>query len=46
VPDKFAGLGLKNVLLLWMIFIVLTVMAKVIFVKYPVPGVSDVVGAV
>lgn len=43
---KFAGIGLKNILVIWLIIIILTVMAKVIFTKYQVPGVSEVVQAV
>ena len=44
--DKFAGLGLKNILVLWLIFILLTVMAKAILTKHPVPGVTEIVQAV
>lgn len=43
---KFAGIGLKNILVIWLIILVLTVMAKVVFTKYQVPGVSEVVQAV
>lgn len=43
---KFAGIGLKNILVIWLIIIILTVMAKVVFTKYQVPGVSEVVQAV
>lgn len=42
---KFAGIGLKNILVIWMIILILTVLAKVVFTKYPVPGVSEVVQA-
>jgi hypothetical protein len=43
---KFAGIGLKNILVIWLLIIVLTVMAKVVFTKHHVPGVSEVVQAV
>lgn len=44
--DKFAGVGLKNILLIWLMVMVLTVMAKVVLTKYPVKGLSEVVHAV
>jgi hypothetical protein len=46
VEGKFAGVGMKNLIVLWLIIIMFTVMAKVIFTKYPVPGLSEVVQAV
>ncbi|MCC3289159.1 MULTISPECIES: hypothetical protein [Bacillus] len=46
MEGKFAGVGMKNLIVLWLIIIMFTVMAKVIFTKYPVPGLSEVVQAV
>jgi len=46
VEGKFAGVGLKNILVLWMLFVLLTVMAKAILTKHPVRGLSEVVQAV
>lgn len=36
--DKFLGVGLKGALLLWVFVVLMTVMAKVIFTKYDLPG--------
>ena len=44
--DKFAGIGLKNILIIWLICCIFTVMAKVIFIKHEVEGVSDFFRAV
>lgn len=41
--DKFAGVGLKNVLIIWLLCTVITVIVKVIVTKYPIPGVSEVI---
>lgn len=46
MEGKFLGLGLKNIVMLWLVFVVLTVMAKTIFTKYPVKGVSEIIQAV
>jgi len=43
---KFAGLGLKNILILWLLIMILTVIAKVVLTKHPVAGLSEVVQAV
>lgn len=43
MTDKFLGVGLINAFGLWCLFIVLTLMAKVIVTKYPIKGVSEVV---
>ena len=43
--DKFLGVGLFNAFGLWCLFIVFSLMAKVIVTKYPVEGISDVVRA-
>lgn len=41
--EKFAGVGLVNIIVIWLICSLLTVIAKVIFTKYEVGGLSDVV---
>lgn len=40
---KFLGIGLVNAIGLWFLFVFLTVGAKVISVKYPVEGLSDII---
>ena len=44
--SKFLGVGLVNAIGLWILFILLTVGAKVISVKHNIPGVSEVIQAV
>lgn len=44
--DKFAGVGLKNVFLIWILCIIFTLMFRVIMVKYPVDGLKEVAMAV
>ncbi|MGG1343880.1 hypothetical protein ABE244_25650 [Bacillus toyonensis] len=44
--DKFAGVGLKNIIILWLFTMILTVIAKVVLTKHPVPGLSEVVQTV
>lgn len=44
--DRFLGMGLKNAFALWVFVVIMTVLAKVVLNKYPVPGVTDVVNAV
>lgn len=44
--EKFAGVGLRNVLIIWLMVMVLIVMAKVVFNRYQVAGVTEVVNAV
>lgn len=41
--DKFAGVGLKNIFLIWLVCIIFSLMAKVILTKYPVDGLSQIV---
>ena len=41
--DKFAGVGLTNIFLIWLCCIVFSLMAKVILTKYHVDGLSEVV---
>jgi hypothetical protein len=40
--EKFAGVGLKNIVLIWIMVTLFTLMAKVITVKYPVKGLTEV----
>lgn len=40
---KFLGVGVMNAFGLWCMFIVFTLIAKVIVTKYPISGVSEVV---
>jgi len=44
--SKFLGIGLVNAIGLWFLFVILTAGAKVISVKYPIPGVSEVIQSV
>lgn len=44
--DKFLGVGLKAALGLFIFMILMIVFTKVIFNKYPVPGVTDIVNVV
>ena len=40
--EKFLGVGLTNVLGIWLLCVILSLMAKVVFTKYEVPGVSEI----
>lgn len=44
--DRFAGVGLRNVLLISIMTMLFIVMAKVIFAKYEIKGVSEVVHSI
>lgn len=44
--DKFAGVGLKNVFLIWILCMIFSLMFKVIMVKYPIEGLKEVALAV
>lgn len=44
--NRFAGVGLKNLLVIGMFTIVMIVVLKVVLTKHPVKGISDVVNAV
>lgn len=44
--NKFAGLGLKNLVVVAMFTMLFIVVAKVVFTKYEVTGVSQVVQSV
>lgn len=41
--EKFAGLGIKQVIALWIILSLITIMVKTILVKYPVKGLTETV---
>ncbi len=41
--DKFLGIGLKNAIGLWFLFFLFSLMAKTIFTKYEIEGLSEVV---
>lgn len=40
--EKFLGVGLTNVLGIWILCVLLSLVAKVVFTKYEVPGVSEI----
>jgi hypothetical protein len=44
--ERFAGVGMRNVVLIAIMTMILIVMFKVVFNKYNVTGVSDLVNAV
>lgn len=43
--DKFAGVGMVNLLLIWIMCIMFTLVAKVVLVKYPVKGLTEIITA-
>lgn len=43
--EKFLGVGLKNAVGLFMLFMLFSLILKVVFTKYEVEGVSEVVRA-
>lgn len=43
MDGKFLGVGIVNAFGLWTLFIIFSVMAKVILTKYPVNGLSEIV---
>ena len=43
LDGKFLGVGIVNALGLWLLFVMFSVMAKVIFTRYHVNGVSEIV---
>lgn len=43
--EKFLGIGLKNAIGLWLLFLVFSLITKTVFTKYEVEGLSDVVRA-
>lgn len=44
--ERFAGVGMRNVLLIAIMTMIFIVVFKVVFNKYQVTGVSDLVNAV
>lgn len=44
--ERFAGVGMRNVLTIAIMTMILIVVFKVVFNKYPISGVSDMVNAV
>jgi hypothetical protein len=44
--ERFAGVGMRNVITISVMTMILIVMCKVIFNKYNVTGVSDMVNAI
>jgi hypothetical protein len=44
--ERFAGVGMRNVILISIMTMVFIVMFKVIFNRYQVQGVSDMVNAI
>lgn len=44
--NKFLGVGLKSAVALWIFFVIMTVVAKVVFTKYKVAGVSEIIQSV
>lgn len=43
MDGKFLGVGVLNAFGLWCLFVLFSVVAKVIVTKYPIPGLSEVV---
>lgn len=41
--DKFLGLGLVNILGLWLLFTIFSAFAKTIALSHPIEGVSDII---
>lgn len=41
--EKFLGIGLKNALGLWCLFIVFSIVAKTLATKYEIEGLSEVI---
>lgn len=44
--EKFAGVGLKNIFLIWVVCTFFTLMFRVLAVKYPIDGLKEVALAV
>lgn len=41
--NKFAGVGLKNIFLIWLVCMIFSLIAKVIVTKNPIEGISQIV---
>lgn len=46
VTYMFLGIGIKNAIALFAVFIILIVMLKVITAKHPIAGVTEVIQAI
>jgi hypothetical protein len=44
--EKFAGVGLKNVVVIGLMTIIMIVVLKVVLTKHPVKGVTEIISAV
>jgi hypothetical protein len=44
--ERFAGVGMRNVLMISIVTMIMIVIMKVVFNKYNVSGVSDMVNAI
>jgi len=44
--DKIGGIGLVNIIVIWVFFVVITVGMKAVLTKYHVDGLSEIVQAV
>jgi len=44
--EKFAGVGLKNMIVIGLFTMIMIVVLKVVITKHPVKGVSEIVNAV
>ena len=43
--NKFLGIGLKNAIGLWFLFLVFSLVMKTVFTKYEIEGLSDEIRA-
>ena len=43
MDGKFLGVGITNAFGLWLLFMVFSIIFKVILIKYPVEGLTDIV---
>lgn len=43
---KFAGMGLGNIIVLWLVLSIITIMAKVLVNKYQPAGLTEVVNTI
>lgn len=43
MDGKFLGVGITNAFGLWLLFLIFSIIFKVIVVKYPVEGLTDLV---
>lgn len=45
MEGKFLGLGLTNIVLLWIMFIALTLIVKTVVLNYNIPGLTEIFAA-